>query len=306
MGQSTNQLLMVRPANFSYNEETAANNAFQNISKDEDAAVKAIAEFDNMVAILRSYGISVTVIEDTKSPIKPDAIFPNNWFTTHDTGMLLLYPMYAPNRRLERRQDIIDLLEENYQVKKNYTLEHYEEEGFFLEGTGSLILDRVNKIVYASESPRTDLRLLDKWCALLGYDKVHFSAKDSSGQDIYHTNVLMALGTTYCILCTEAILDDEYKDLLQASLARTGKEVIDITLEQVSSFAGNMLEVVGRNDHRYLVMSESAYNSLTAMQKENILAHIDIIPIAIPTIEQIGGGSVRCMMAEIFLKPKYT
>lgn len=307
MRQTTQHILMIRPKNFCFNAETAANNSFQNEDKVRDVktvSAQAVAEFDEFVNKLRSVGIDVWVAEDTESPIKPDAVFPNNWISFHEDGLVLMYPMFSKNRRIERRSDIIEQLKSKFLVTKDYTFEHYEEDGMFLEGTGSLILDRVNKIVYANLSPRTDLRLLDKWCVLTGYRKVHFLAHDRNGADIYHTNVLMSIGHDFCIICLECIPESPEKQFLMDTLQQTGKEIIEITLSQVEQFAGNMLEVSNAQGEYFVVMSTTAYQSLDAIQISKIEKHAKIITGHIPTIENNGGGSVRCMMAEVFLPEK--
>lgn len=307
MSQTTQHILMIRPKHFSFNAETAANNSFQQKDQHNDTQTvssAAITEFDAFVEKLKSHGIDVQVVEDTDAPIKPDAVFPNNWISFHEDGLVLTYPMYSTNRRIERRPDIIEQLKTRFQVNKDYTFEHYEEEGIFLEGTGSLILDRENKIVYANLSPRTDLRLLDKWCVLTGYRKVYFLAHDRHGADIYHTNVVMSLGHDFCIICLECIPESAEKKQLISVLQETGKEIIQITMEQLEQFAGNMLEVNNERGNHFLVMSTTAYNALRPDQLERIENRATIITGDIPTIEKNGGGSVRCMMAEIFLPLK--
>lgn len=299
--------MMIRPKNFGYNEETAQNNSFQTKDDSLDArtiADKARAEFDAFVDLLRSKEINVHVIEDTEEPKKPDAVFPNNWISFHEDGMVLTYPMYSKLRRNERRPDIIEQIGEEYIIDKDYTFEHYEEEDTYLEGTGSLILDRQNKIAYANLSQRTDLQLLEKWSVLKGYTKVHFLAKDRAGQDIYHTNVMMALGRTFAVICLECIPESKEKVALLQSLAATNKDIIEISLDQVEHFAGNMLQVKNKRGLPFLVMSSTAWQSLHQDQKDRINKHTDVIVGDIPTIEKYGGGSVRCMMAEIFLHKK--
>jgi hypothetical protein len=307
MSQSTSHIFMVRPKHFGFNIETAANNSFQvndtNISPQQISQL-AIEEFDQFVDKLRSQEIDVYIAEDTDEPVKFDAVFPNNWVSTHEDGMVMLYPMYSSIRRHERRQDIIESLKNKFVVSKEYTFEHYEEEGLFIEGTGSLILDRENKIVYANLSDRTDLQLLEKWSILMRYEKVAFLAKDRNGQDIYHTNVVMSIGSELCIICLEAIPAGREKDNLLAALNKTNKVIVDITLDQLENFAGNMLELSNKNDKKFLVMSNTAHNSLSSDQLSIINEYVDIIIGEIPTIEKYGGGSVRCMIAEIFLPLK--
>ena len=304
MAQITSNIMMIRPHHFGFNVETAQNNAFQKLDNSKDAQEiqrQALEEFDQFVEKLKNHGINVIVVEDTDLPVKPDAIFPNNWISFHDNGLVMTYPMYSPLRRNERRPDVIQQLSLNFSIEKDYTFEHYEEEQMFLEGTGSLILDRVNKIAYANLSQRTDLRLLDKWCILMGYKKIHFSALDKQGKDIYHTNVMMALGTNFCIICLDCIPESKEKENLLQSLENTGKIILPISMDQMETFAGNMLQVKNKNGKAYLVMSASAFHSLKEDQVQTIQKLTDIIVGDIPTIEKIGGGSVRCMMAEIFL-----
>lgn len=307
MNQLTNHILMIRPAHFGFNEETAKNNAFQSQEaiKDQSALEKiAKEEFDNMVSALRAKGITVTVIEDTDTPVKPDAVFPNNWISFHENGAVITYPMYASNRRIERRQDIIEKLSQNFEIKNRYSFEFYEDEDLFLEGTGSMIFDRPNRLVYACLSPRTDATLVDKFNVLMGTRSILFRSVDRKGKDIYHTNVMMALGQDFVVICMESIPDEESSKLLRQSFNNTGKEIIEISYKQMESFAGNMLEVVSRDHKRYLVLSKTAYDSLNQSQIERLNQLTTLLPIPIPNIEKFGGGSVRCMMAEVFLNPK--
>ena len=295
---------MVRPANFGFNEETATNNAFQILDTSlntQEISKKAIEEFDVLVEKLKNAGVNVIVAEDTSKPIKPDAIFPNNWMTTHDDGTIITYPMYAPVRRLERNELIIDQITEQFELKNRKHLEHFEDSNRYLEGTGSMILDRVNKIVFACLSPRTDELLLDKFCELTDYQKMIFHAVDNKAQDIYHTNVMMALGETFVIICMDTIKNEiEHKELLQC-FSKTGKEVIEISIMQMLAFAGNMLQLRNDKNETLLVMSEQAFQSLESAQIEAIERHTNILFSPINTIETYGGGSTRCMMAEVFL-----
>ncbi len=305
--QTTRHILMIRPAHFGFNTETAGNNAFQsNDNSQTQTEVKALAvrEFDTLVSRLTEYGIEVAVVEDTLDPPKPDAVFPNNWITTHESGILITYPMYAPIRRLERRPKLVDRIMDAFEVQATFDLSHYEDEERFLEGTGSLILDRVNKMAYACVSPRTDEGIMDQFCRLTGYRKVLFHAVDDNGQDIYHTNVMMAMGDNFVVICQESIKDARESALLAHHFERTNKEVISLSMEQVQAFAGNMLQVEGANGDTYLVMSESAYRSLDSRQIRQIENLTNIIYSPIPTIEKYGGGSVRCMMAELFLNKR--
>jgi hypothetical protein len=301
---------MIRPAAFGFNEETAANNYFQSaavINKDLSAGAgeiqqKAIAEFDSMVQILRSNNINVLVIEDTKEPPKPSAIFPNNWLSTSSDGKLFVYPMYAPSRRLEKRDDILQQLAKEFVVKDVQDWTEYEAEGRFLEGTGSMIIDHEHKMIYAAVSERTSLSVLEKYAGTNGYQAIAFLATDKEGHPVYHTNVVMTLGEKFCILCEEAI-DEEWELIaVRQLLESTHHAIISITKEQMHQFAGNMLEVKNSKGENILIMSQTAFNSLRKEQKQMLEAYAKLLPIAVPTIEQVEGGSVRCMMAEVFLE----
>ncbi len=295
--------MMVRPALFGYNEETAINNAFQKQDGSmgsEEVHQQALAEFDAFVSRLRSVGVEVIVVEDKPQPITYDAVFPNNWITFHADGRLATYPMNAPMRRLERREDVVRELKQRFGFSEHLHFEKHEEEGKFLEGTGSLILDRPNRLAYACLSPRTDEGLLDEFCEKMGYEKVAFTAVDGKGQQIYHTNVMMALGENLVIVCLDTVKDEKERQLLLEKFRETDKEVIEISLDQMMSFAGNMLQVASRDGQSYLVMSEQAYRSLTEEQVKQIEKYTKILHSPLYTIEKYGGGSARCMMAEIF------
>lgn len=303
--QIASTILMVRPASFGYNAETAVNNAFQTNDQAVDPSIvtlQAQQEFDNMVETLRAEGVEVLVYEDTPQPVKPDAVFPNNWFSTHQSGALVLYPMFASNRRLERTDAVLDLLsEKGFQTNEKWKLDVAESTNQFLEGTGSLILDRPNKIAYACLSPRTDKELFQDWCQKMGYKGIAFTAKDQRGQLIYHTNVLMALGLDFVVICMDAVVDSSEKDLLVATFSSTGKKIINLTQNQMDAFAGNMLQVATSHGTPLLVLSQTAIESLTKEQIEHLSALTSIVAVEIPTIEKYGGGSARCMMAEIYL-----
>lgn len=297
---------MVRPAAFGFNEETAANNYFQTnpgISK-EALQQKALAEFDSMVWLLRTEEIDVLVIEDTKEPPKPDAIFPNNWLSTSPEGTVSVFPMYAPNRRAEKRDDILQQLARHFVVKDLQDWSEYEAEGRFLEGTGSMVIDHDNKMIYAAVSERTNLSVLEKYAATNNYQAIVFLATDKNGQPVYHTNVMMALGSAFCVLCEEAIEEEWELIAVRQLLESTGHNIIAITREQMHAFAGNMLEVKNKKGENVLVLSQNAFNSLSMEQKELLETYAKLLPVAVPTIEQVEGGSVRCMMAEIFLEKK--
>lgn len=303
MGQITNKVFMIRPANFGYNEQTAGNNLFQTKAEESQAEFikhQAVVEFDNMVELLRSEGVHVDVFQDTDTPLKPDAVFPNNWISTHDDGKIITYPMFSPNRRIERREDIVDELGSYFDVSERISFEQNEAEGRILEGTGSMIFDRVNKIAYACLSERTDNGLFDEFCNSMGYTPVSFTALDKGGIPVYHTNVMMALGDKYVVICTECITDPDERAKVMDILKDSGKTIVDINQDQVNAFTGNMLQLEG-NDGSILVMSKTAYSSLTREQIDVLSGFSRIVSPDISTIEKYGGGSVRCMIAENFL-----
>jgi hypothetical protein len=305
--QTTSNILMVRPANFGFNEETADSNAFQ--SKDQHLAAneikqKAIEEFDAFVGKLRAKGVNVIVVQDTSEPLKPDAVFPNNWITFHQNGTIITYPMLSKSRRLERRDDIIDMLMDDFYISRKVELESYEDDGLMLEGTGSLILDRQHRLAYACLSPRTSLDLLKRFCEIADFEPVAFHAVDGDNQEIYHTNVMMALGETFVVICLETVTDAQELAVLREKFSATNKEIIEISLDQMMHFAGNMLQVRNEAGDTFLVMSSQAYSSLNETQIAQVEKHTQILHAPIPVIEKHGGGSVRCMMAEVFLPDK--
>lgn len=305
--QISDTILMVRPACFGFNEQTAESNAFQTNDRSLSPAQiqeQAVKEFDAFVAALRQVGVEVIVVEDTPSPVKTDAVFPNNWVTFHQDGTVFTYPMFAPVRRLERRADILELLSKKYQINQHIHLEDAEARHLFLEGTGSMILDRVNRLAYACLSPRTDKGLFEDFCEKADYTPVIFHSVDANGKDIYHTNVMMALGETFAVICLDTIKDLTERVIVENYLLNSGKEIIAITLDQMNAFAGNMLQVKSRNGQSWLVMSQQAYDVLTDQQIESIKRHTFILSSPIPVIETYGGGSARCMMAEVFLPQK--
>lgn len=296
---------MVRPANFGFNEETAASNAFQ--SRDgrlqpEDIRKNAIREFDAFVEHLRAAGVHVIVAADSVKPAKPDAVFPNNWATFHQEGFVVTYPMFAPVRRRERRRQVIDtVLREGFHSERRINLEFNEKINRFLEGTGSIIFDHQHRLAYACLSPRTDAGLLDELCQLLGYEKVVFHAVDAKGQDIYHTNVMMALGETFVVICLDTVRNPKERKMLEQKFRETKKEIVEISLDQMNAFAGNMLQLRNDRDETLLVMSEQAFRSLTPAQITTLERHTRLLHSPIDTIETYGGGSARCMIAEVFL-----
>jgi len=298
---------MVRPAAFGPNEETASTNFFQssidNVSK-EELQLLVLSEFDNMVEVLRSHDINVLVVDDTPAPVKPSAVFPNNWLSTSPEGIVSVFPMYAPNRRPEKRDDIIKMLAEKFLVKNVQDWSEFEVEGKFLEGTGSMVIDHENKVIYSCYSPRTDVSILEKFANANKYRAIIFFASDKNDQAVYHTNVVMTLAEDFAILCEEAIEEEWELIAIRQLLDSSGHEVIRIYKDQMHCFAGNMLQVKNTKGEKFLVMSQTAFNSLYEDQKEELSLKCKLLPISIPTIEQIEGGSVRCMMAEIFLDKK--
>lgn len=297
---------MIRPAAFGYNAETAANNVFQSQSKlsVKEVQQKAEKEFDAFVEMLRKKSIEVIVVQDTAEPIKPDAVFPNNWFCTLQDGTLAVFPMYAPNRRIEKRDDMLQILAEQYETRDVEDWSEYEAESLFLEGTGSMIIDHEHKLIYACLSPRTNKAVLEKFAHAHGYRAVTFYSKDENGVEVYHTNVIMHLGETYAIICLESITNEIERITISQLLTATGHEIIPITLKQVHAYAGNMLQVKNTKGKKFTILSKRANKALTKEQKDILKIHTNLLPVDITTIETIGGGSVRCMMAEIFLEKK--
>ena len=311
MHQTTTTILMIRPLNFRMNEQTAVNNYYQKrIENIFPASVNAKAqkEFDTYVEKLRNFGINVIVVSDTNEFDTPDALFPNNWISFHKEGTVALYPMFAENRRLERREDVLVQLEEKgFLIDNLVDYTSAEEEGFFLEGTGSMVLDRVNNKAYCALSPRADEELFIEFCEDFEYTPVIFNANqtvNNKRERIYHTNVMMCVAETFVVICLSSVDDKTERKNLLKHFKEDGKKVIDITEEQVNNFAGNMLQVRGKEDERFLIMSDAALNSLTQSQKAQITNHCRIISSSLETIEICGGGSARCMMAEVFLPKK--
>jgi hypothetical protein len=296
--QLTAHILMIRPVRFGYNAETAVNNAFQHASGGDTQAA-AIKEFDAFVEKLRAQDIEVTVINDSPEPHTPDSIFPNNWVSFHADGTACLYPMFAENRRLERKA--LDAIKQQWNIRQIIDFTHYEPQGKFLEGTGSMILDRTHRITYACLSPRTQEEVLADFCRKMNYTPVTFTATDAAGQAIYHTNVMMCVAETYAIVCLECIANEKERTALQQQLTKTGKEIIAITREQMNHFAGNMLQVKNRQGQRFLVLSATACRALTPDQTAALRKYNELITPDIHIIEVNGGGSARCMMAEVFL-----
>ena len=292
---------MVRPYQFYFNQQTAANNFFQSNINIENANELAIAEFDAMVEKLRAHQIKVNVVQDTKDPSTPDSIFPNNWISTHAGGTLCLYPMYAENRRAERKSSVIEFLQANYKIENLLDITHFEKEGKFLEGTGSMVLDHQNKIAYGCLSERLNKEAFISWCGKMQFKPIAFKAVDDKAQPIYHTNVMMCMANQFVVICLDSIPNEQEKQMLVNSFDQTNKEVIDISQDQLNHFAGNMLQVFDIAEKPHLIMSEQAHSSLHPAQLKSLEKYNPLLTISIPTIEALGGGSTRCMMAEIHL-----
>ena len=299
--QTTSHILMIRPVNFAFNSQTAVNNAFQIASDDRDVHQKAIGEFDAFVDKLRSKKIDVIVVNDTPEPHTPDSIFPNNWISFHSNGDIILYPMFAENRRHERKPNVIAEIRSKFSINNTIDLSHYEQQHKFLEGTGSVVLDRDKKLAYACLSPRTDEKLFNEFCRMMKYEPVKFHAIDSKGKAIYHTNVLMCVAESYVVICLDSIPDSAERKMVEEKIVASGKELIEVTFEQMNHFAGNMLQVNDADGKKYIVMSTQAYESLTREQVSKLRSYNEIIFSSLDTIEKNGGGSARCMMAEVHL-----
>jgi hypothetical protein len=302
--QHSAHLLMIRPVRFDFNAETAVNNSFQVNSKDLLAQDKAAEEFNQFIKVLTLNGIDVTVVNDTPDPHTPDSIFPNNWISFHTDGTICLYPMFAHNRRLERKETVLKAIDEKFIIRNNIDLTHYEQSNLFLEGTGSMVLDRDHHIAYACLSPRTDLTVLNDFCNQLNYKPVYFWAFDAGNQPIYHTNVMMCVADKYVVICLASIKDLNERQLVINSIADSGKSIIEIGFDQMNQFAGNMLQVHNKEGKLFLVMSSQAFHSLNKDQISQIELYNQILHSDITTIETNGGGSARCMMAEVFLQLK--
>lgn len=294
---------MIKPVNFSFNAETAVNNAFQVAGAGGDAQRQALAEFEGFVQLLRDNEVDVTVIDDTPDPYTPDSIFPNNWVSFHDDGTVCLYPMYAVNRRQERKPGILRSIGHRFTIDVTLDFSGYEAAGLFLEGTGSMVLDRDNKIAYACLSPRTNREVLLDFCRKMGYTPEVFTATDAAGREIYHTNVMMCVADRYVVVCLDSLPDATERDHLAATIGSSGKSIIWISPDQMNHFAGNMLQVHNRQGEKLLVMSSQAYASLTAAQVGELSSFNRILHSPLTAIETNGGGSARCMLAEIHLQP---
>ncbi len=299
-------VFMIRPEYFGFNPQTAESNSFQPdkvISDAEKIRIIAVAQFDVFVENLRSHGINVFVFHSPKHKKLPDAVFPNNWVTFHHDGRVVLYPMLAENRRLERRLDVIDKIGETFKITEVIDFSVEEVNDLILEGSGSIVFDHVNAVAYANKSPRTNQQLFEKVCERLGYKSVFFNATDHHGNDVYHTNVIMMIGEGYCVICKESIPDHQQTYVIK-SLLDSGLEIIEITRDQMAGFAGNMIQLQNAGGKKYLVMSDTAFNSLDKQQKDILLNYNEIIHSDVSMIEQVGGGSARCMIAGIHLPRK--
>lgn len=293
------KLLMIEPVNFSFNPQTSVNNSFQK-SIGGNVQEKALSEFTGFVTLLRDNKIDVTVIKDTAVPFTPDAIFPNNWISFHEDNTIFLYPMFAPNRRLERKAQVLKSIIKNFKVNKIHDLTGREETGSFLEGTGSMVLDRIHRIAYASVSPRTHLDTFYEFCEISHFLPVSFSARDEKADDIYHCNVMMCMAESFVVICADAIRSEVEMEKLKHLFTNTNKEIIKISFEQLHHFAGNMLQLKNSDGELLLVMSTQAYHSLNGAQVKKLKSYNRIIHAPLDTIETCGGGSARCMMAELF------
>lgn len=290
--------------NFSFNAETAVNNSFQTPTTDSDTQEKARLEFEAFIKTLRDHQIDITVVEDTPAPFTPDSIFPNNWISFHEDGTICLYPMFAQNRRKERKPTVLHAIAEKFKILQTNDFTANEEKNIFLEGTGSMVLDRENRIAYACLSPRTNINALEQFCEKMNYKPIAFSAVDKAGAPIYHTNVMMCVADEYVIICLESIKDEKEKEWVIKQIQDTNKKIIEINFDQMNHFAGNMLQVHNRKEQKFLVMSSQAFHTLDSAQIKVIEQYNPIIHSDIKTIETNGGGSARCMMAEIFLPLK--
>ena len=295
-------LLMIRPGAFGFNPETAESNVFQkktNLPSDK-LQKKALAEFEKMVVQIKNAGVEVFVFEDLNKET-PDSIFPNNWVSFHDDGTVVLYPMMSPTRRKERRMDILESLRKNFKISRIIDLTMHEEEARFLEGTGSIVFDHKNKIAFAAHSQRTNLQLFNELCSVLGYQPISFKSNDKNEIPIYHTNVMMALADEFVIICLQSIADEKEKTKVVSALKASGREIIDISFDQMNNFAGNAFFVKNSQNQPFLIISQRAFCSLNQNQTEKIATSCKSILPAVETIENTGGGSVRCMVSEINL-----
>ena len=303
--QSTSSVLMIRPVRFYPNPETAADNAFQLRAEDDSGALTMAArrEFDAAVGTLRAAGVNVHVFEDTAEPEKPDAVFPNNWISTHPDGRIALFPMYSALRRRERRRDIVEELCKRYSVTELIDYSPFEDEGCYLEGTGSLVLDHLNKIAYVSLSNRSNPKVVQRFADDFRYEPIIFTSIDPNGQPIYHTNVMMSVGTDFAMVGLEAIRNKAERQQLRARLENTKREIVELSTDQIENFACNTIELHNESGEKLLVLSTRAARSLTEEQRETLSRYARLVPVELPTIE-LAGGSARCMIATIHLPPR--
>lgn len=304
--QLTDTVVMISPVHFGFNLQTAKTNPFQHQLNDSKESIqqKALKEFNDMADLLKKEGINVLVLPSRNDVLTPDSIFPNNWFSHHDSGKLVIYPMLAPNRRAEKQTDKLTQLLRSADIPITEVLDLTldENQGNFLEGTGSLVLDREKKVVFAMESPRTTKTEFDKWCKIMGYEGILFHAYDAENFPIYHTNVTMNLGEKFVIICLESIIDESERNLVEAKLKELEKEIIPVTVKQMYKFCGNILELTNKEGTHKIIMSQTAFYGFTKEQLRKLVKFGEIITVKIPTVETVGGGSARCMMAEVFLK----
>lgn len=293
-------LLLVRPSAFGFNAETAGSNVFQKMPEGGEASL-AVREFEEVVRQLTRADIPVTIFDDTPEPAKPDAVFPNNWLSAHPDGTLVLYPLLAPNRRAERRPDILHWLRSEFAVWRTIDLTHYEQQGRYLEGTGSLVFDHAHRMVLACRSSRTHEEVVADLCRQLQYEYLLFSAHDAHRVPFYHTNVMLWVGASVAAVCLESISDEGELDALLDFFENTKRKVFALSWAQVQAFAGNMLEVESRAGHPYFLLSDTARQALHPGQTRTLEQYGDLLPVSIPSIERVGGGSVRCMVADIYL-----
>jgi len=304
--QTTSTILMIEPICFGFNEQTAENNYFQqnDNAQSSDIQANALTEFQNMVNLLRRASVNVILVQDSAEPRTPDSIFPNNWISFHSGGNIAIYPMFAPNRRQERRIEIVNcVVNQGFAIKEIFDFSAAENDGKFLEGTGSMVLDRVNRLAYAALSQRTNEEILLDFCKKLDYKPVIFNAMQTvNGQrlPIYHTNVVMSVGDKFAAVCLQSVDNEQEREMLKNSLLKTEKEIIEISEKQMHNFAGNMLQIENTKGEKIIALSQTAYNSLDNNQLQTLEKYGTILQFQIPTIEKYGGGSVRCMMAEVF------
>lgn len=307
--QSARSVLMIRPASFGFNRETAGSNPFQTLPLESVEAVRmrALAEFNNAVAALCRVGVEVVVVEDQAEPATPDAVFPNNWISTHHDGTVVLYPMAAANRRLEQRDDVLDVLDRGhgFRVRRVIDLTPNAGRRRYLEGTGSIVFDHRNRMAYACLSPRTDRGMLYEAQELFGYAFVVFRATDAFGVEVYHTNVAMSIGELFAVVCTEAIDDPSDRNMVVSRLRESGRRIVEVTRTQMSAFAANVLELRGAEAQPVLAVSERGWKAFTDSQQHELGELTRVVVMSVPTIESVGGGSVRCMLAEIFLPKSF-